>query len=99
MELNILDLEKICISVVEKFNFNNNLICEPYYLTVHEFDNYVNNKEFNIINKLNFILSKEKRKKYIKNFLLCKNKSNNKKFIIAASCLFSKKNISSFDII
>ena len=75
MELDIIDLKKICINVVENFNFNLKLIDKPYYLQVHELDSYLNNERYNIIDQLNFILSKEKRKKYIKNFLL-KDKYN-----------------------
>lgn len=98
MNLDIIDLKKKCINVVENFNFNNKLIYKPYYLHVHEIDNYLINEEYNVIDHLNFILSKEKRKKYIKNFLLCKDKYN-KKFIIAISSLFSNENICDFDII
>lgn len=98
MELDIIDFNKKCINVVENYNFNNKLILKPYYLPVHELDNYLINEEYNVIDQLNFILSKEKRKKYIKNFLLCKDKYN-KKFIIATSSLFSNENICDFVII
>ena len=99
MELDIIDLKKKCIHIVENFNFNNKLIDKPFYLPVHELDNYLNNEKYNVIDQLNFILSKEKRKKYINKFLLCKNKYNNKKFIIATSTLFSNDNICDFNII
>lgn len=99
MEPDIIDIKKKCIHIVENFNFNNKLIDKPYYLQVHELDSYLNDERYNIIDQLNFILCKEKRKKYIKNFLLCKNKYNNKKFIIATGTLFSNDNICDFDII
>ena len=94
-------LQKKIINVINHYMYDNILDNSPYYVSLEQFNEEL--KKFGnkyIISKINYILNKEKVKRSISKFYLCKlKKNNNNYFIIISGKKFNKNGIYQFDII
>ena len=93
-------LQKKIINVINYYMYNNILDSIPFYVSLEQFNEEL--KKFGnkyIISKINYILNKEKVKRVINKFYLCKSKKKNDYFIIISGKKFNKNGIYQFDII
>ena len=94
-------LQKKIINVINEYMFANILNSNPFYVSLEQFNEDL--KKFGkkyIISKLNYVLNKEKVKRSINKFYLCKAKKKDDNYFIIISCKkFNKNGIYHFDII
>lgn len=93
-------LQKKIIDVINDYMYNNILENNPFYVSLEQFNEDLKNfGNKYMISKLNYILNKEKVKRCVKKFYLCKSKKNNDYFIIITGKKFDINKIYKFDVI
>ena len=91
------DLTKFILETIDTLRYSQKLQKDPYFIILNEFDNYLLKYNPNLfIEEANYLLNKEKVKKNLFKFVLCRKK---KYFIIGINKFFNFNKIYDFDII